>query len=320
MDLMTPQYINSYWATEHGGIVWTHFYGNADFPLRADAHTYPLPWIVGDVWVEDAAAPAPVATPFTRADSDGGVPWRAAGEDEKGEIVIAAPYPYLARTVWGDAANFRVENGTRRRPAGRATPRAGAAPTGSAGAAPGPTPRATSRCATPTAASRLHGRSDDVINVSGHRMGTEEIEGAILRDKSLDPDSPVGNVIVVGAPHREKGLTPLAFVKPAAGRKLTQDDRRRLTELVRSEKGAVAVPSDFIEVSQFPETRSGKYMRRMVRALVEDADVGDASTLRNPESIGELRTAIEDWKRKQRLADEQQMFERYRYFRCSTTM
>ncbi len=160
----------------------------------------------------------------------------------------------------------------------------------------------------------LHGRSDDVINVSGHRMGTEEIEGAILRHKSLDPDSPVGNVIVVGAPHREKGLTPLAFVKPAAGRKLTQDDRRRLTELVRSEKGAVAVPSDFIEVSQFPETRSGKYMRRMVRALVEDADVGDASTLKNPESIGELRIAIEDWKRKQRLADEQQMFERYRYF------
>jgi acrylyl-CoA reductase (NADPH) / 3-hydroxypropionyl-CoA dehydratase / 3-hydroxypropionyl-CoA synthetase len=60
-----------------------------------------------------------------------------------------------------------------------------------------------------------------VINVSGHRMGTEEIEGAILRDKQLNADSPVGNVIVVGAPHREKGLTPLAFITPAAGRRLT---------------------------------------------------------------------------------------------------
>ncbi len=120
-------------------------------------------------------------------------------------------------------------------------------------------------------------------------MGTEEIEGAILRDKQLDPDSPVGNVIVVGAPHREKGLTPLAFVKPAPGRALTADDRRRLIELVRQEKGAVAVPEDFIEVAQFPETRSGKYMRRMVRALVEGADVGDTSTLRNPEAIPELR-------------------------------
>jgi acrylyl-CoA reductase (NADPH) / 3-hydroxypropionyl-CoA dehydratase / 3-hydroxypropionyl-CoA synthetase len=60
------------------------------------------------------------------------------------------------------------------------------------------------------------------------------------------------------------------------------------------------VPADFIEVSQFPETRSGKYMRRMVRALVEGEDVGDASTLRNPESIDELRTVIADWQRKQR--------------------
>ncbi|MCI0529813.1 MAG: AMP-binding protein, partial [Nitrospira sp.] len=51
MKIMTPQYINSYWATEHGGIVWTHFFGNPDFPLRADAHTYPLPWVFGDVWV-----------------------------------------------------------------------------------------------------------------------------------------------------------------------------------------------------------------------------------------------------------------------------
>ncbi len=161
----------------------------------------------------------------------------------------------------------------------------------------------------------LHGRSDDVINVSGHRMGTEEIEGAILRHRSLDPDSPVGNVIVVGAPHREKGLTPLAFVKPTAGRTLTQDDKRKLTELVRFEKGAVAVPSDFIEVTQFPETRSGKYVRRMVRALVEGTDLGDTSTLRNPESIPELRAAIDVWQARQKLSEEQQLFDRYRYFR-----
>ena len=166
----------------------------------------------------------------------------------------------------------------------------------------------------PTSSFSFHGRSDDVINVSGHRMGTEEIEGAVLRDKTLDPDSPVGNVLVVGAPHREKGLTPLAFVVPVAGRRLTHDDKRRLSELVRTEKGAVAVPADFIEVAQFPETRSGKYMRRMVRALVEGGDVGDVTTLRNPESLIELKTAIDDWQRKQRLSEDQQLFERYRYF------
>jgi acrylyl-CoA reductase (NADPH)/3-hydroxypropionyl-CoA dehydratase/3-hydroxypropionyl-CoA synthetase len=311
MRHVVPQYINSYWATEHGGIAWTHFYGNTDFPLKPDAHAYPLPWIVGDVWVEDIGATA-VEMPFARQ-GEGGVLWRKAAMGEKGEIVIAAPYPYLARTIWGDVANFRVENGRvlgnwrgdsarwidgywkRWRGVWAYT-------------------QGDFAIAHDDGSFSLHGRSDDVINVSGHRMGTEEIEGAVLRDKALDPDSPVGNVLVVGAPHREKGLTPLAFVVPVAGRKLTLDDKRRLFELVRSEKGAVAVPADFIEVSQFPETRSGKYMRRMVRALVEGGDVGDVTTLRNPEALDELKTAIDAWQRKQRLSEEQSLFERNRYF------
>ena len=311
MQHVVPQYINSYWATEHGGIAWTHFYGNDDYPLKPDAHAYPLPWIVGDVWVEDVDGVAP--DPLFARRGEEGVPWRRAEMGEKGEIVIAAPYPYLARTIWGDVENFQVENGS------------------VVGDWYGDAARWTDgywkrwkgvwaytqgdfAIAHDDGSFSLHGRSDDVINVSGHRMGTEEIEGAVLRDKALDPDSPVGNVLVVGAPHREKGLTPLAFVVPVAGRKLTQDDKRRLFELVRSEKGAVAVPADFIEVSQFPETRSGKYMRRMVRALVEGGDVGDVTTLRNPEALTEMKTVIDEWQRKQRLSEDQSLFERYRYF------
>ena len=324
MGLMTPWYINSYWATEHGGIAWTHFYGNGDFPLRADAHTYPLPWIVGDVRIEDATAPAPAAlpfAPFARAAGEGGAPWREAAAGEKGEIVIAAPYPYLARTVWGDAEGFRLEPagahgvGLRVVPAWRGDGERWRKTYWTRWQGAWAYTQGDFAVRHADGGYSLHGRSDDVINVSGHRIGTEEIEGAILRDKTLDPDSPVGNVIVVGAPHREKGLTPLAFVKPAAGRRLSQDDRRRLADLVRQEKGAVAVPGDFIEVTQFPETRSGKYMRRMVRALVEDLPVGDATTLKNPESIEELARAIGAWKRAQQLADEQQLFERHRYFR-----
>ncbi len=311
MQHVVPQYINSYWATEHGGIAWTHFYGNADFPLQADAHAFPLPWIVGDVWVEDADA-AVSQTPFVRAGDDG-VTWRQAEMGEKGEIVIAAPYPYLARTIWGDADHFQVENGSVignwRGDAGRWIDGYWKRWRGVWAYTQGDF-----AIAHDDGSFSLHGRSDDVINVSGHRMGTEEIEGAVLRDKALDPDSPVGNVLVVGAPHREKGLTPLAFVVPVSGRKLTIDDKRRLFELVRSEKGAVAVPADFIEVSQFPETRSGKYMRRMVRALVEGGDVGDVTTLRNPEALDELKIAIDAWQRKQRLSEEQSLFERNRYF------
>ncbi|MEO1046531.1 MAG: AMP-binding protein [Pseudomonadota bacterium] len=312
MREVTPWYINSYWATEHGGIAWTHFYGNDDFPLRADAHTYPLPWIFGDVWREEAEGIGDDAAMLPREAGDG-VPWSRADEREKGEIVIALPYPYLARTIWGDADAVTNTDGALN---------------------PGWTGdgdrwadtywrrwRGTWAYTQGDFAMRhddgsfsLHGRSDDVINVSGHRIGTEEIEGAILRDKALDPNSPVGNVLVVGAPHREKGLTPVAFVTPVAGRKLTQEDRRRLTDLVRTEKGAVAVPSDFLEVEQFPETRSGKYMRRMVRALVEGGDLGDVTTLRNPESLNELEQVVSAWQRKQRFAEDQPLFERYRYF------
>ncbi len=111
MDLLSPWYINSYWATEHGGIAWTHFFGNGDYPLRADAHTYALPWIVGDVWTEsspdDVNPEAPLA--LYRRTADSGVPFRRAALDEKGEIVISAPYPYLARTVWGDSEHFVID-------------------------------------------------------------------------------------------------------------------------------------------------------------------------------------------------------------------
>ena len=303
MELVTPQYINSYWATEHGGIVWTHFYGNTDFPLRSDAHTYPLPWIAGDVWM-----------PNGDVLSDGRVPWRQAEIGEKGEIVIAAPYPYLARTIWGDVANFAVD-GTRVAKAWRGDAERYRATYWSRWQNTWAYTQGDVAVRHSDGSFSLHGRSDDVINVSGHRMGTEEIEGAILRDKQINPDSPVGNVIVIGAPHKEKGLTPLAFITAAPGRRITMDDRRRLTELVRQEKGAVAVPEAFLEVPQFPETRSGKYMRRMVRALVEQQPVGDTTTLRNPESIAELSRVIDAWRVLQRISESQQILSYWRYFR-----
>jgi acrylyl-CoA reductase (NADPH)/3-hydroxypropionyl-CoA dehydratase/3-hydroxypropionyl-CoA synthetase len=313
MSEITANYINSYWATEHGGIVWTHFFGNADFPLRPDAHTWPLPWIGGDVWVEDPdASPSSADAAFTRPGVEG-VGWRRAEDGERGEIVVASPYPYLARTVWGDISNFRLV-GSRIDPAWKGDATRWKEGYWSRWRGRWAYTQGDFAVRHKDGSFSLHGRSDDVINVSGHRMGTEEIEGAILRDKALNPGSPVGNVLVVGAPHREKGLTPLAFITPVTGRTLGQDDRRRLTELVRQEKGAVAVPSDFLEVGQFPETRSGKYMRRMIRALVEGRDLGDTSTLRNPESLDIMRQAVDAWRRRQQLSESQQLFERYRYF------
>ncbi|MEM8724028.1 MAG: AMP-binding protein [Pseudomonadota bacterium] len=318
MEHITARYINSYWATEHGGMVWSHFAGEqGDFPLEADAHTYPLPWILGDVWIEDADGGDKASVDYRRSEDDGGAPWRRAETGEKGEIVVALPYPYLTRTIWGDVGNFTVESdGNTARVAyqwkGDVVRYADTYWKRWKGV--WAYTQGDFAMRHPDGSFSLHGRSDDVINVSGHRIGTEEIEGAILRDKALDPNSPVGNVIVIGAPHSQKGVTPIAFVTPVEGRRLSQDDKRRLTDLVRTEKGAVAIPQDFIELSEFPETRSGKYMRRMVRAVVEGGDVGDTSTLRNPESLGELARAVKGWQRKQSLSDTQALFERYRFF------
>ncbi len=301
MELMTPQYINSYWATEHGGIVWTHFYGNPDYPLRPDAHTYPLPWIIGDVWLPDEDETAGV-------DSGQPLKYRPAELEEKGEIIIKAPYPYLARTIWGDEANLGTPQWKGDFERYKKTYWGKWADTWAY-------TQGDFAMKYEDGSFSLHGRSDDVINVSGHRMGTEEIEGAILRDKQVNPDSPVGNVIVVGAPHREKGLTPVAFVLTTPGRRLTVEDLRRLTETVKNEKGSTAVPGDYIEVSAFPETRSGKYMRRFLKNIINDEDLGDTTTLKNPESLVEIRSKIADWKRKQAREEDQKIFEVYRYFR-----
>ncbi|MEO1338595.1 MAG: enoyl-CoA hydratase-related protein, partial [Myxococcota bacterium] len=227
---------------------------------------------------------------------------------EKGELVIKHPYPYLARTIWGDADKLGspewkgdLERFTQvyfdRWSGGFAYTQGDYARQHDDGSF------------------TLHGRSDDVINVSGHRIGTEEIEGAILRDKVVRADSPIGNAVVVGAPHEERGETAVAFLVPAPGAKIGDDDLDRLKKLVRSEKGATAVPSDFLVVSQFPETRSGKYMRRALRAILLDQPLGDMSTLRNPEAIDEIRTVVEKWRAWGELAEARQILQLYRYLR-----
>ncbi|MEM1111737.1 MAG: AMP-binding protein [Pseudomonadota bacterium] len=299
MDRICEHYINSYWATEHGGMVFSCPWGGFK-ALAADAKTWALPWIQAEVRVAEGELAA-----------GQGASWRTAELGEKGELVITQPYPYLARTIWGDADNLGSEDWKgdferysevyfRRWADGYAYTQGDYARQHDDGAF------------------TLHGRSDDVINVSGHRIGTEEIEGAILRDKTLSGDSPLGNVVVVGAPHDEKGETPVAFVMAAPGARLGDDDFTRLQGLVRSEKGATAVPSDFLVVPEFPETRSGKYMRRTLRAILLDQPLGDLSTLRNPEVVDDIRDIVAEWQSFGELAHARQIVQRYRYLRLET--
>ena len=132
----------------------------------------------------------------------------------------------------------------------------------------------------------ITGRVDDVINVSGHRIGTAEVESALVLHKD------VAEAAVVGFPHAVKGEGIYAYVTPMIGLGETGDLRTELIKLVRSEIGPFAQP-EFIQLSPgLPKTRSGKIMRRILRKIASNDidDLGDTTTLADPTVIEDLLT------------------------------
>ncbi|MEP3276445.1 MAG: acetate--CoA ligase [Stappiaceae bacterium] len=130
----------------------------------------------------------------------------------------------------------------------------------------------------------ITGRVDDVINVSGHRMGTAEVESALVaHDK-------VSEAAVVGYPHDIKGQGIYAYVTLMAGEEPSEELKKELVTWVRTEIGPIASP-DLIQFSPgLPKTRSGKIMRRILRKIAEDSfdNLGDTSTLADPGVVGDL--------------------------------
>jgi len=130
----------------------------------------------------------------------------------------------------------------------------------------------------------ITGRVDDVINVSGHRMGTAEVESALVAHTG------VSEAAVVGYPHDIKGQGIYAYVTPPQGVEFTEDLRRELVTWVRSEIGPIAAPDLIQFAPALPKTRSGKIMRRILRKIAEDdfAELGDTSTLAEPAVVDDL--------------------------------
>ena len=131
----------------------------------------------------------------------------------------------------------------------------------------------------------ITGRMDDVLNVSGHRLGTAEIEGALV----LHPK--VAEAAVVGFPHAIKGEGIYAYVTLMAGEQATDELRNELRQFVGSEIGAIAKPEVIQWAPGLPKTRSGKIMRRILRKIAaEEFDqLGDISTLADPSVVEELK-------------------------------
>ena len=130
----------------------------------------------------------------------------------------------------------------------------------------------------------ITGRVDDVINVSGHRLGTAEVESALVLHDS------VAEAAVVGYPHDIKGQGIYAYVTLMEGIEPSEELRRELVALVRSEIGAIATPDVIQWAPSLPKTRSGKIMRRILRKIAANEldNLGDTSTLADPSVVDNL--------------------------------
>jgi acetyl-CoA synthetase len=130
----------------------------------------------------------------------------------------------------------------------------------------------------------ITGRVDDVINVSGHRLGTAEVESALVGH------SKVAEAAVVGFPHELKGQGIYAYVTLKAGETPSEALRKELIAWVRKEIGAIASPDVVQWAPSLPKTRSGKIMRRILRKIAANdfAELGDTSTLADPGVVDDL--------------------------------
>jgi acetyl-CoA synthetase len=134
------------------------------------------------------------------------------------------------------------------------------------------------------------GRIDDVLNVSGHRLGTMEVESALVGNAL------VAEAAVVGKPHDIKGEAIVAFVVLKGVRPdglAAKEIATRLRDWVGQEIGAIAKPDEIRFGDNLPKTRSGKIMRRLLRSLAKGEDITqDISTLENPAILEQLKTAV----------------------------
>ena len=223
-------------------------------------------------------APLPAATPLVPGSCTRAMPGiMAAIVDEQGHdlpngtggvLVIKRPWPSMIRTVWGDPERFKKSYFP---PELKGSYLAGDAAV----------------CSAERGYFRITGRTDDVLNVSGHRMGTMEIESALVAKSDL-----VAEAAVVGRPDDVTGEAICAFVVLKRSRPTGEEAKQIANELrnwVAKEIGPIAKPKDIRFGDNLPKTRSGKIMRRLLRSIAKgEAITQDTSTLENPAILDQL--------------------------------
>lgn len=184
-----------------------------------------------------------------------------------GFLAITAPWPGMLRTIWGDDERYRQTYWSKWKDI--YFPGDGARRDGDG-------------------YFWLLGRVDDVLNVAGHRIGTMEVESALVDHPS------VAEAAVVGKSHELKGQAIVAFVTLKAGSKPRAELKDELKAHVTRKIGALARPDDILFAADLPKTRSGKIMRRLLRDIAEGRTLGDTTTLADPAIVARLRDEYEE--------------------------
>lgn len=185
----------------------------------------------------------------------------------QGYLVIKTPWPAMLRTLYGDDARYVDTYWSRYE---------GIYFTGDAATKDG------------DGYFWVIGRVDDVINVSGHRIGTAEIESCLVEHPA------VAESAVIGKPHEVKGQTVVAFVTLREGFEGTEELVTTLKAHVAQKIGALARPEDIIFTAELPKTRSGKIMRRLLRDIATGKALGDTTTLADPGVVASLKEKYGD--------------------------
>ena len=240
--------IDNYWQTESGWPILSAQVGVEDTPRKFGSPSFPVYGF--NVKLKDES-------------SGGKVP---AGE--KGVLVVSAPLPPGAlMTVWGDDERFvKTYFDTFK----------------------DEQVYSTFDWATQDADGYyfILGRTDDVINVAGHRLGTREIEEAI------QSNAMVAECAVVGVADQLKGQIPVAFVVLKDPSKASPATATAIAQTVDKEIGAIARPGAVHLVTLLPKTRSGKLLRRTIQALAEGRDPGDLTTIEDPAALAQIKAAL----------------------------
>jgi acetyl-CoA synthetase len=217
-------------------------------PTKPGSATLPLPGIIADI-VDEAG--------------------HSVGRGKGGILVIKRPWPSMIRTIWGDPERFKKTYYPEDFK-GKYYLAGDGASTDEDGYY------------------RIMGRIDDVLNVSGHRLGTMEIESALVANTQL-----VAEAAVVGRPDDLTGEAVVAFVVLKGVRPSGEEAKKIAQELrnwVAKEIGPIARPKDIRFGDNLPKTRSGKIMRRLLRSIARGEEITqDVSTLENPQILEQLK-------------------------------